>query len=184
MSNINLLPWRQDRIYYKNNIFYLSAISWMLVFFILLFSCNLYFKFINSNNSKDIDYLNSQIQIYESKSQEISGLKERKKILLNRLEVINALQSRRFSVVNILDKLTSAVPSGVVLTAITAKEDSLIISGVADSNSRVSFFMLNLENCKIFVNPNLQEIKSSKASDNKEDPSKSVSFSLELSTVG
>ena len=113
MSTINLLPWRLERIYYKNNIFYCLAGTVLLLCAVLIFLFNMYLKIIKSINESDVEYIRSESFVHENKAKEISGLKERRKILLNRLEVINSLQANRFNTVNVLDKIAKAVPSGV-----------------------------------------------------------------------
>lgn len=181
MSNINLLPWRMEKIYYKNNVFYFVAGVAAALILALIILFNIYLKFVTSFNQGSIDYLRSEIMVYENKAKEISGLKERRKILLNRLEVINSLQSKRFSIVEILGKIVQSIPAGVALTSVDMKDNYLSINGKAESNSRISVFMVNLESQKIFTNPNLEEIKSSESTNEQSDE---VSFILQTSFIG
>ena len=180
MSNINLLPWRTDRTFYKNNIFYAtcSAVAILSVFFVLV--VNVYMKILMVTNKNSVDYINSEISLYQGKTKEINGLKERKKLLLTRLEVINSLQSKRSHVVNILDKLVKSVPDGLVLNQIEMKESILTVHGKSESNSRVSLFMRNLEKLKLFSNPTLQEIKAPENQQNEHN----ISFVLEVHVIG
>ena len=182
MSNINLLPWRSEMIFYKNNIFYLMSAIGATIVIVLLLIFNTYIKILLSVNQKGIDYLNSEIALYQGQTKEINGLKERRKVLLNRLEVINSLQSRRCNVVNILDKVVKCIPEGVILKNLEMKDNNLILSGKSESNSRVSLLMRNLENSKVFYNPTLQEIKAPQAGG--QDTAHGISFLLEVHITG
>lgn len=180
MSNINLLPWRSERAFYKNNIFYAMCVVASVAAIVFILICNGYMKILMVTNKNSVDYLNSEISLYQSKTKEINGLKERKKLLLSRLEVINALQSKRSFVVNILDKIVRSVPDGVVLHKIELKGNDLIIFGQSESNSRVSLLMRNLEKLKLFSNPTLQEIKAPQSGQIEHG----ISFELEVHVVG
>lgn len=180
MSNINLLPWRAERIFYKNNIFYAMCGITSVAAIVLILLCNMYIKILMVTNKNSIDYLDSEISLYQSKTKEINGLKERKKLLLTRLEVINSLQSKRSHVVNILDKIIKSIPNGIVLHQIQLKGSELVISGQSESNSRVSLLMRNLEKLSLFSNPTLQEIKAPQ--DGQAD--RGISFELEVHVIG
>ena len=131
----------------------------------------------NNNNN----YLDSQITFYQEKIKEINGLKEQKKMALSRLEVINSLQSKRSYVISILDSLARAVPDGIVLNQAELNDNQLVLDGQSDSNTRVSLFMRNLEEFKIFSSPKLQEIKVPQQNQANEH---GVSFIIEVQVTG
>ena len=179
MSNINLLPWRIEKIVFANNIFYAQCALISTISILLSLGVNYYIKFLSSIQKQSINYLNSEIATYQSKIQEINGLKEHKKLLLTKLEVINSLQAKRTMVVEILDKLAKAVPDGIILTNVNFEDNTLTIKGKSESNSRISLFMRNLEGLKIFLNPALQEITAPQQSSPQEEEH-SIVFSLKI----
>jgi uncharacterized protein YsxB (DUF464 family) len=63
MSKINLLPWRENEIFYKNNIFYAMCAGVATVAVVCVLILNTYLKIVMVVNKKNIDYLNSEIRI-------------------------------------------------------------------------------------------------------------------------
>ncbi len=181
MSSINLLPWREEKIFQKNNIFYVFCGITVIISFITVFVVNIYVKLLVTVQNNNNNYLDSQITFYQEKIKEINGLKEQKKMALSRLEVINSLQSKRSYVISILDSLARAVPDGIVLNQAELKDNQLVLDGQSDSNTRVSLFMRNLEEFKIFSSPKLQEIKVPQQNQTNEH---GVSFIIEVQVTG
>ena len=161
MSNINLLPWREERIFHKNNVFFLSGGIVVIVAIIIMFFINTFVELLVTAQHNNIDLLNKEISFYQEKIKEINGLKERKEMALSRAEIINSLQAKRAYLIRILEGLVKSTPDGLVFNQIDMKDTSLVIVGECDSNSRVSLFMRNLEELKYFSDPILQEIKAS-----------------------
>lgn len=158
---INLLPWREQQIFYKNNIFIaislIGAIILLIIALLLRFSLSWY----SNAYDDDLIYLNQQIEEYTGKIKEIEGLKERKQLLLTRLDLINKLQSKRYLAVSILDHIAKSIPTGVILDKVTSKDNILSLSGSTESTSMVSVFIKNLESKNILKNSKLNQIKSS-----------------------
>lgn len=182
MSNINLLPWRTEQIFYKNNIFIGICSAMAIVMIVVTLILNGFIEILSAYRSKEIDKLNEKINIYQAKNKEIAGLKERKKLLLDRLSIINDLQSQRALMVNILDRIASTVPSGISLKQMDLKGNILSINASSESNSRISEFMRNLEKTNIFVTPRLKEIKTSQNTTN--SSLQFIDFNLEINVIG
>lgn len=176
MSNINLLPWRQNLIFHKNNVFLLCTIIVASCGLVLVYFINIYLGVLVQKQKDNIEFLNQTISVYQGKIKEINGLKERKDMALSRAEVINSLQSKRGRVILILDDLIKAVPDGIVFNTLNVKDNILTINGFSDSTSRVSLFMRSIEKTHIFSNPQLQEITSSQDS----NVSRDVTFVLSV----
>jgi Tfp pilus assembly protein PilN len=160
MSNINLLPWREERIFYKNNVFFLCCAIVAVVSVVVMLFVNGYVELLINAQHGNIELLNKEISFYQEKIKEINGLKERKEMALSRAEIINSLQAKRSYLIRILEGLVRSAPDGLVFNQIDMKDTTLLITGECESNSRVSLFMRNLEGLKYFSNPALQEIKA------------------------
>lgn len=179
MSNINLLPWRTERITYKNNIFIAICITITATIILFSLTINIFVNVLISQKNKVINNINAKTAFYQSRTKEITGLKERKKLLLSRLSIINNLQAQRTIIVNILQQITISVPTGISFLDINLKDNLLSINGNSESNSRIAEFMRNLEKTKLFSSPRLKEIKSLQNDSNLNN----IEFNLEINVV-
>ena len=89
---------------------------------------------------------------------EIRDLHKRRNQLLDRMRVIQELQGNRPIIVRVLDQLVRTVPDGVFYTKLTTSGKKISISGVAESNNRVSSLMRRLEASDWLTNPNLDKV--------------------------
>ena len=76
------------------------------------------------------------------------------------MEVIQRLQSSRPEIVHMFDQLAKTVPEGVRLTKFTQSGEKLSIEGSAQSNTRVSAYMRNLEQSPWLKGTDLNVIRS------------------------
>ena len=94
---------------------------------------------------------------------EIVTLQKEKKELLARMDVIQQLQGNRPIIVRVLDQIVRTVPDGVFYTALGAKQNTISISGIAESNNRVSSLMRRLDASDWLENPNLTGVTAATA---------------------
>ena len=64
----------------------------------------------------------------------------------------------------IFDEIVNTLPEGVYLTAVIQTGEALQITGVAESNARVSSLMRNIEKSDWLTEPKLQIIESADGS--------------------
>ena len=105
-------------------------------------------------------YLESEIVTLDKQIDEIKKLKEQTAALLQRKKVVESLQANRADTVYLLDQLVRQLPDGVYLKAILQKGNRVNITGISQTNARVSTFMRNLEASPYLEKPNLIEIKA------------------------
>ena len=160
MTEINLLPWREERVRVKNNLFYLIA-------FIVVVGCSLICVTINSYIQNKVDceiseakILSEEINKLEGQIVQIKGLQEKQKLLLSRSEIIQALQASRPFIVQLFEEIAQVMPEGLYLTSMQRKDNKFILQGASNSNTRVSTLMRNLERLPWLKNTTLQEIKT------------------------
>ena len=129
---------------------------------------------IEKNNllQKEIVKLDAQIA-------DIQDLENRKQRLVARMEIIERLQRKRPEIVHLFDEIVKTVPEGVYLTGIKQTGNKLEIHGVAQSSTRVSTFMRNIDASTWMDNPVLQVVEAAKDS-----PTGGSSFILFTDTVG
>ena len=181
MPHINLLPWREERRK-EQQIEFIIALAVVAVAGVVIWGMgHLYHtQLMNVQDSRNV-YIKSQIEQLDKKIEEIKKLEEEKERLLARMRAIEQLQGNRPLIVRLFDELVTAMPEGVSLNSIKQKGGEIVLTGVAQSNARVSSFMRNIKNSEWIQNPNLQIIQADEPDKN---TSASVSdFTLSFSQV-
>ena len=116
-------------------------------------------RFIRYQNQRN-DILTQEIALLDEQIEEIKGLERQKERLLARMEIIERLQKSRPEVVHLFDELVHTLPDGVHLTSLKQTGRRLEIKGVAESTTRVSAYMRNIDVSEWLENPGLQVIET------------------------
>ena len=106
------------------------------------------------------DSLRTEVAELDKKIIEIDNLQKEKENLLARMGIIQQLQSDRQKIVRLFDNVTRTVPEGLYLTTLNRTGVQLLIEGKAESNTRVSKFMRNIEASAWLSNPVLNLIQA------------------------
>jgi len=179
MPRINLLPWREQERKVRRREFLVAAGG--AVFAAVIFTLGgklLYSSWIDSQNEKNA-LLKKEIVKLDAAIADIQDLENRKQRLVARMEIIEKLQRKRPEIVHLFDEVVKTVPEGVYLTGIKQNGNKLEIHGVAQSSTRVSTFMRNIDSSVWMDNPVLMVVESSKDS-----PTGGSNFTLTSDVVG
>lgn len=160
MAKINLLPWRDELRKELQKQFYTTVGA-----FVVLTLCT--WGAIHFINTQRIEYqqtrnqfLNEQIAHLDKKIKEIERLEKEKQRLKARIEAIEQLQGNRPLIVRLFDELVTSLPEGVSIVTVKQAGKAITISGVAQSNARVSSFMRKLESSEWLTDPQLDVIQA------------------------
>jgi len=179
MPRINLLPWREQERKVRRREFMVAAGAAAFSGFLVIFvGWALYSGWIDVQNAKN-ELLKKEIVKLDAQIADIQDLENRKQRLVARMEIIERLQRKRPEIVHLFDELTRTVPEGVYLTNIKENGNKLELRGVAQSSTRVSTFMRNIDASVWMDNPQLLVVESAKDS-----PTGGSSFTLTVDTVG
>jgi type IV pilus assembly protein PilN len=180
MPRINLLPWREQERKVRRREFMvaLGAAAIIGVLCVLFGKFILYASWIDSQNAKN-GLLRKEIVKLDAQIADIQDLETRKQRLVARMEIIEKLQRKRPEIVHLFDELVKTVPEGIYLTQIKETGKKLEMKGVAQSSTRVSTFMRNIDSSSWMDNPQLQVVETSK-----ESPTGGSSFTLTSDVVG
>jgi type IV pilus assembly protein PilN len=180
MPRINLLPWREQERKVRRREFMvaLGAAAFIGVVCVLFGKYVLYASWIDSQNAKN-GLLRKEIVKLDAQIADIQDLETRKQRLVARMEIIEKLQRKRPEIVHLFDELVKTVPEGIYLTQIKETGKKLEMRGVAQSSTRVSTFMRNIDSSSWMDNPQLQVVETSKDS-----PTGGSSFTLTSDVVG
>ncbi len=104
--------------------------------------------------------LKTEITELDRQIDQILGLENQKERLLGRMDIIEQLQRSRPEIVHLFDELVDALPEGVFLTEISQTAARVEISGTAQSSTRVSALMRNIDGSEWFRDPGLDVVQT------------------------
>ena len=159
MTRINLLPHREWARQEKKQAFGLSLFLMALlagaIVGLVYFQMNAKIDYQLSRNK----FIKDEISKLDKQIAEISDLRKVRRNLLERMEVIQDLQSSRPSIVHLFTEIVATVPNGVFLKTLKQTGNSLLVTGEAESNARVSTYMRNLDKSEWLKDPILSIIE-------------------------
>ena len=181
MPRINLLPHREEARQLKRREFYIALGAAVVAGIVVALGGKLmYSSWTNDQNAKN-DLLKREIVKLDSQITDILDLENRKQRLLARMDIIDRLQRSRPEIVHLFDELVKTVPEGVYLTSITQSgsppNKKIELHGIAQSSTRVSTYMRNIDASSRLANPELQVVEAAPNS-----PTGGSSFTLTAST--
>jgi len=160
MPRINLLPWREAERKRKRQEFYLSlgaaVVTAALVALLGRWQMNASIAHQQDRNQ----VLQDEIAQLDKRIEEINGLDAQKRRLLARMEIIETLQRSRPEIVHVFDEIVRVLPEGVYLTYLKQTGSRFEIRGIAQSSTRVSTFMRNIDASEWLADPALQIVET------------------------
>ena len=160
MAQINLLPWREARRQeLKKDFLTTTALMVALGIGLLMLGDRVVNGQIDNQKARNA-YLTENIKELDKMVAEIRELQKRRNQLIDRMRVIQELQGNRPIIVRVLDQIVRTVPDGVFYSSLSTKGKTISISGVAESNNRVSSLMRRLDASDWLANPNLDKVKA------------------------
>ena len=160
MAKINLLPWREERRaeLQKEFLVVLGGVAVIAAGLVLIVN-SIIGGFVSDQQQRN-QYLQNNINELNKQVAEIRELEKKKRELLDRMKVIQQLQGNRPVIVRIFDELVRTVPDGVFYQQLNRKDARIELSGVAESNNRISSLMRSLDKSDWFANPNLTSVQA------------------------
>jgi type IV pilus assembly protein PilN len=160
MPRINLLPWRDAQRKQKRQEFILSIAAAIATAALVTLIGRWQMSAAIEHQQQRNQILNDAIAQLDKKIEEIVGLENQKRKLLARMEIIETLQRSRPVIVHVFDEIVRTLPEGVYLTYLKGQGDNIEIRGVAQSSTRVSAFMRNIDNSKWLSAPSLVVVET------------------------
>lgn len=161
MPRINLLPWRDEERKERKLKFTVAlggaALGACVVAGIGYMMMDSMVSAQDARNAR----LKDEIAILDRKIEKINSLEADKARFIARMGVIEKLQRSRPEIVHVFDEITKQIPDGVYLTAMTQTGTRLKFEGVAQSSTRVSTFMRNIDGSSYLKNPELDIVQTS-----------------------
>ena len=106
------------------------------------------------------ELLTAEIAELDKAIEQILALEDQKARMISRMEVIDTLQASRPEVVKLFDQIVSTLPEGVYLTSVKQQGKKIEFNGVAQSSTRVSAMMRNIDASETLSTPELKVIQT------------------------
>ena len=163
MPSINLLPWREAERKKRQRDFGIAAGGAVVAGIAVVMLTMLVFSQMISAQKDRNDRLTAEIAELEKSIQEIDGLERQKERLLARMEIIEELQKSRPEIVHLFDELVRQLPEGVYLTGLKQTGARVEIRGVAQSSTRVSALMRQIDSSEWLSDPEVERVETKQA---------------------
>jgi type IV pilus assembly protein PilN len=151
MPRINLLPWRAELRQKRKKEFFVALLAATMLGGVITYGAKLTMKGWIAGQEARNEILKSEITELEKQIAEITGLENQRERLIARMQVIDQLQRSRPEVVHLFDELVKNVPEGVHFTSVKQLNDRIELAGQAQSSTRVSALMRNIDDSE-FLN--------------------------------
>ena len=160
MAHINLLPWREELRKQKQQQFAVVGAGSAILGALLVLLAHMQMEGLIEKQNQRNKFLENEITELDKEIAKIKDLEKTKAALLARMDIIQQLQHSRPQSVHLMDELVYTLPDGVYLDKITQQGKALTMSGMAQSNARVSAYMRNIDSSKWLGNPKLDVIET------------------------
>ncbi|MFL6617979.1 MAG: PilN domain-containing protein [Povalibacter sp.] len=165
MPRINLVPWREAERKEKRQEFAVGAVGALVLAAAIAFTVNLQMSSAIDHQNERNQYLKDEIGKLDKQIAEILDLEQQKQRLLARMQVIEQLERSRAEVVHLFDQMVRTLPDGIYLTSIKQTERKVQLRGVAQSSTRVSSYMRNIDASEWLQDPSLEILETKGAAD-------------------
>ena len=181
MILINLLPHREAARKRRREAFFVALGMAVLIGGLVGGAIFSWYQAQISEQQGKNSFLTSEIKRLENQIKEIAGLQQEITALRARQNAVEDLQGNRNLPVYLLDELVKQLPDGVYITSMKQDNQVVLISGVAQSNERVSELLRNLgNNSPWLTRPELIEITGKSITLGTRDQRRVSNFSMRV----
>ena len=181
MILINLLPHREAARKRRREAFFVALGIAVLIGGLVGGAVFSWYQAQISEQQGKNSFLTSEIKRLENQIKEIAGLQQEITALRARQNAVEDLQGNRNLPVYLLDELVKQLPDGVYITSMKQDNQVVLISGVAQSNERVSELLRNLgNNSPWLTRPELIEITGKSITLGTRDQRRVSNFSMRV----
>lgn len=160
MPRINLLPWRDEQRKRRKLEFGVALGAAAIAAMVAAGGVYVFYgSLISSQEARNVK-LRGAISELDRQIEKIDNLESQKLKFIARMQIIEKLQRSRPEVVHLFDEVARTIPDGAYLTGIKQTNNKLKFEGVAQSSTRVSSFMRNIDASLWLRNPELEVIET------------------------
>ncbi|MES2425291.1 MAG: PilN domain-containing protein [Pseudomonadota bacterium] len=184
MILLNLLPHREAARKKRRDMFNVSLALAALLGAAICGAVYLWYEAQITNQQTRNNYLQAENKRLDEKIKEIANLQSEIAALKARQQAVEDLQGDRNLPVHLLNELARQLPDGVYVTTMRQDGPNVALTGVAQSNERVSELLRNLANNSPWLTkPELVEITASTIALSSRDQRRVANFSMRVKLV-
>jgi type IV pilus assembly protein PilN len=165
MPRINLVPWREAERKQRRQEFGVAAVGALILAGAIAFAVNLQMESAISHQNERNQFLKDEISQLDKQIAEILDLEQQKQRLLARMQVIEQLERSRAEIVHLFDQLVRTLPDGIYLSSVKQADRKIQLKGVAQSSTRVSNYMRNIDSSEWLAEPSLDILETKGSGD-------------------
>ncbi len=163
MILINLLPHREEKRRQRKRAFFAALVACAVLGLVIAGIWYGVLQQLTSAQQSRNNFLKTEIARLETQIKDIANLRAEIEALKARQKAVEDLQTDRNIPVYLLDELVKQTPEGVFLTNVKQTGNTVLVTGMAQTNERVSEFLRNtLYSSPWLERPELIEIKAAK----------------------
>jgi type IV pilus assembly protein PilN len=158
---INLLPHREAKRRQRKQAFFVGVGMSVVAGLVIAGIWYMVLQQLTGNQQGRNQFLKDEIARLDVQIKDIASLRAEIDALKARQKAVENLQTDRNTPVRLLDEIVKQTPEGVYVTSIKQAGYQVQLSGIAQSNERVSELLRNLLNSSTWLElPDLVEIRS------------------------
>jgi type IV pilus assembly protein PilN len=160
MRRINLLPWREQQRKDRQRAFFVGLGAATAAAVLATSAAYVWIGSMIEAQYQRNAMLRDEITRLDAQITEIDNLEAQKQKFIARMEIIDRLQRSRPEVVRVFETLVRTLPDGTYLTSVNQADGRIKLTGVAQSSTRVSTFMRNIDASEWLRNPELEIVEN------------------------
>jgi type IV pilus assembly protein PilN len=168
MPRINLLPWREEERKKRQRDFGVALAGGVIAAVAVVLLTMLAFNQMIGNQEARNQRLTNEIAELQKSITEIDGLERQKERLLARMEIIEQLQKGRPEIVHLFDEVARQMPEGVYLTGMKQQGSRVEVRGVAQSSTRVSALMRQVDASEWMADPEVDRVETTQSGNSRQ----------------
>lgn len=181
MILINLLPHREERRKRRKVAFFAGLGVAAVAGLVIIGAWYLLVLQMTSHQQERNQFLQTEIAKLEVQIKDIATLKAEIEALKARQKAVENLQTDRNIPVHVLNDLVRQTPEGVYFTSVKQDQQTIVISGIAQTNERVSEMLRNLAyNAEWLTKPELVEIRAANVQTASREQKRLFDFSMRV----
>ncbi|OGT46267.1 MAG: hypothetical protein A3F17_09080 [Gammaproteobacteria bacterium RIFCSPHIGHO2_12_FULL_41_15] len=158
MTDINLLPWREEARKKNQRRWRITVFSYAVVVLLIAFFIHMSFSSQVSRQLKENKMLQNETVTLNAEITRLKNASDIRNALAKRIALLQELEYNRFLAVKLFNELTPLVPQGIYFSKMERSKNTVTLSGEASSNEMIAELLKRIDGSIDLKNPSLNEV--------------------------